>query len=204
MSKSLKNYISIREVLQKHSPEDIRMVVCSTHYRKDIEYGEEIINNAARRVNYLYSAMSAFYNMEEGAGGKEEEAVAIASALDSGFKEAMDDDFNTPLALSKIEVAVSGLKTFSENNGRIEPGAKRDIIDIVRKNAGVLGLLEKDSFKEPLPEDVKKMMAAREEMRRNKRFKESDDIRERVRSEYGIELEDTEHGTVWSKRAWRN
>ena len=203
MSKSLRNYISIREVLSKHGPEDIRMAICSTHYRKDIEYREEIISNAARRVNYLYASMSSFYNMKEGQGDRDGEALAIASRMDVGFKEAMDDDFNTPLALSRLEIAAGELKDFAESNDAIEKGTKIAIVDAIRKKAWVLGLLENDSFKEPLPEEARKMIGEREEMRKKRKFEESDRIRDDIRSRFGIELEDTEQGTAWSRKSWR-
>jgi cysteinyl-tRNA synthetase len=64
MSKSLKNFIRIRDLLKTYDAEALRLLVCSTHYRKDMAYTEELMRNATSRLRYAYASFSIFYNMK--------------------------------------------------------------------------------------------------------------------------------------------
>ncbi len=200
MSKSLKNFIRIRELLKRFDSEALRLLVVSTHYRKDFGYTEDLIKKAAARINYLYASFSIFYNMEEAHSNEKcAEVEQIVAELEGGFKEAMDDDFNTPLALTKLAAAIDGLRSYAERNQRISDKAKESAVNSVIGNAATLGLLEKGRYKERLPEAASALIKERERLRAEKKFVEADAIRERLKSEHSISLEDSEYGTIWYK-----
>ncbi len=200
MSKSLKNFITIRTSLASFDPEVLKLFVASTHYRKEVNYTDALMKEARQRLNYLYAAFGIFYNIgETGSSGGDAEVESAASALEKGFSEAMDDDFNTPLALSRLVIAVNGLRTFAETHTEVGSEAKQRMVKTVLDLASVFGILGHDSYKQKVPDEAYKMVKERERLRLEKRFQESDAIRERLRSEYGLIVEDTEFGTVWYK-----
>lgn len=194
------NFIRIRELLKRFDSEALRLLVVSTHYRKDFAYTEDLIKKAAARINYLYASFSIFYNMEEAHSNEKcAEVEQIVAELEGGFKEAMDDDFNTPLALTKLAAAIDGLRSYAERNQRISDKAKESAVKSVISNAATLGLLEKGRYKERLPEAASALIKERERLRAEKKFGEADAIRERLKSEHSISLEDSEYGTIWYK-----
>jgi cysteinyl-tRNA synthetase len=200
MSKSLKNFIRIRELLKKFDAEALRLMVLSTHYRKDFGYMEDSVKKAAARINYMYASFSIFYNMKEVDGAEPCAEVDDAiKELSGEFKEAMDDDFNTPLAITKLAYAIDRLRSYAETHTEIGGKSKAGAIKGVLSAAGVLGLLEKDAYKERLPEEAAGLIKERERLRKDKKFKEADAIREKLKSEYSISVEDSEYGPIWYK-----
>ncbi len=200
MSKSLKNFIRIRELLRKFDSEALRVLVLSTHYRKDFGYSEDLMKKASARINYMYASFSIFYNMKEVKSAETcAEADSVIRELNAEFKEAMDDDFNTPLALGKLASAIEKLRTYAETNQEIGDHAKAAAVQGILSVSGVLGLLEKGTYKERLPEGAARLIKEREKLRSDKEFKEADAIRERLKSEHSISIEDSEYGTIWYK-----
>jgi cysteinyl-tRNA synthetase len=198
MSKSLRNFIRIRELLKRFDAEALRLMVLSTHYRKDFGYTEELMKKAAARLNYMYASFSIFYNMKE-ARSRERcaEVDEVIKGMQSEFSEAMDDDFNTPLAIMVLASTIDKLRSYAESYQEIGERAKSEAVGAVLSAAGVLGILQKDTYKEKLPDDAAKLIKDRESLRTAKKFDEADAIRERLRSEHSIAVEDSEYGTIW-------
>ncbi len=196
MSKSLKNFVTIRDVLKRHGAESLRVLVCSTHYRKEINYTEKLMAAAHTRLRYMYSALGIFYNANT-AGGEDEEVASIASALKEDFSSAMNDDFNTPVALMRLSGSIDTLRNFVEVNGTVGEDSKKKALGVVLDCAHVLGILEEDSYKERLPDEADRLIKERELLRRQKRFADADRIRDRLAREHGIIIEDSEYGTLW-------
>jgi len=199
MSKSLKNFIRIRDLLRRYDPEALRLLVASTHYRKDVGYTEDLIRKASIRLNYLYASFSIFYNMKEKGG---ERSGAVTDAIDSmksEFEDAMNDDFNTPLALGSLAFAIDRLRTFTELNDAIDKETKDYAVKSIIEFSGILGILRKDVYKHRLHENAARLIKERERLRKESKFEEADKIRESLRSEYSIAVEDSEYGTIWYK-----
>ncbi len=198
MSKSLKNFVTIRESLIKHSGEAIRLFVASTHYRKEISYSERLLYDAERKLNYFYSSLTLFYNVLQSEGSTADaELSKISGILESEFISAMNDDFNTPLAISSLTTAMAGLRKLADSGEPVGKEAKDGIINTVLRLAGVIGILTDGSYKKTIPEGAVKLLVEREELRRAGKYSESDGIRERLGREYKLGIEDTEHGTIW-------
>jgi cysteinyl-tRNA synthetase len=200
MSKSLKNFITIREALKLHSAEAIRLLYSSTHYRKDMEYSEEAIQEAEKRLGYMYAALGVFYNMNNDVSHeKGSELNDLVNNLKKEFTDAMNDDFNTPLALSNLTIALNELRSYAENNSSVGEKTKGKVIKCVLELANTVGILEREIYKEPIPNEVVILLKKREELRKQKKFKESDEVRKQLKEKYHIVLEDTKEGVRWHR-----
>ncbi len=200
MSKSLKNFTTIRGMLERHRPEALKLLFASTHYRKDVDYSEEAINEAEKRLGYLYAALSVFYNMKGGAGG-DNKIDEIAAKLDTDFTEAMNDDFNTPLALSALTTTLNSLRAFAENNKEVGKNAKARAVAKILELGRTLGILNDEAYKRPVPKEVGALIREREKLRRDKKFKESDALRRELLDKYHIIVEDGADGPKWYRSA---
>ena len=109
----------------------------------------------------------------------------------------MDDDFNAPLALSKLVSAIDSLRSFAELNADVNKDAKEFAVNEVLAHARIFGILEKDVYKEKLQNEAKDLIKKRELLRNKKEFAEADKIRERLSKEFKITVEDSEYGTIW-------
>ncbi len=189
MSKSLGNLITIKQALEKYSPDAIRVFVLSSHYRSPLTYSEEALGAAEGGVERLQRAISRY---EPNSAGEPLDAEPYRQR----FIEAMDDDFNTPQALGilfdlarAINQAGDAGVGFSKAKGVLE------------KLAGnVLGLkLEELEFPgEAEPETkalVNRLVEERESLRKAKKWQRADEIRKKL-AELGITLEDTAEGTI--------
>jgi len=188
MSKSLGNFFTIREVLQKYDAEVVRFFILRAHYRSPLNYSDAHLDDAKSALNRLYVAL-------KGVAPTAEPLDWMHPAAQS-FKAAMDDDFNTPEALAVLfELAGSA------NRGDDAAAL------LLRKLGGVLGLLQRDAadflksgatasgFSEA---EIDAMIEARRHARVAKDFAESDRIRQ-VLLVAGVVLEDAAGCTVWRR-----
>lgn len=199
MSKSLKNFITIRGFLKKYDAEVLKLLICSTHYRKEIDYVESVTLEAQKRVRSLNSAFSIFYNISTDEKGDDGEVQKLIETLDEAFSEAMNDDFNTPLALGHLTRTVNLLRDFAESHVACNKEAKEVAVNTVVDLANVLGLLEGDRYKEKLPTEVHELLRKREQLRKESKYVEADLIRKELKEKYGFVVEDTPFGTIWYK-----
>jgi cysteinyl-tRNA synthetase len=112
----------------------------------------------------------------------------------------MDDDFNTPLAVSMLISSIERLRTYAESHPRISCRSKDSAVKEVLELCQVFGILQKDAYKEKLPEDAAALINEREKLRSGKRFGEADAIRTRLEKDLGITVEDSEYGTIWYRK----
>ncbi len=197
MSKSLRNFITIRELLKSYDSEALRLLFLSTHYRKGVDYTEALMKDAAKRLSYMYIALGMFYNMKGGKSGDDDTVGGIVAELDKNFSDAMNDDFNTPLAQSTLMKAINQLRNFAESHVSVDKDVKDKAMKKVLELSATLGVLEKDAYKESIPDDAKQLIKKREELRKQGKFGDADAIRAELKEKNGISLEDTEYGTIW-------
>ncbi|NIQ04849.1 MAG: cysteine--tRNA ligase [Candidatus Korarchaeota archaeon] len=210
MSKSLRNFITIREVLKRHTPEVIRLFLVSTHYRKPIlisgESMEEFrgkiereLNEAENSLKRLNTSLNRFQRLEENKKneGNLEEMV---ENVRKEFCDAMDDDFNTPKVISVLHQFANKINKYVNTHQQVHTKAKKNVIKTFRELGGVLGILKEKEEKVPhdtMKKLVELLLDIREELRRTKKYEFADKIRERLR-DIGIEIEDTEEGPEFS------
>jgi cysteinyl-tRNA synthetase len=190
MSKSLGNFYTISDVLQKTHPEVVRYFLLSSHYRSTLNYSSETILNSTKALSRLYQALRTV---------PVEEGTALDSAWVERFSEPMADDFNTPEALAVLfELSHALHKTQSPV-----------LAATLKHLGGILGLLQSpvEDFLQATvqedknalaKEDIERYIAERNQARSEKNWQRADDIRKNL-LEQGIELEDTKTGTIWRR-----
>ena len=182
MSKSIGNFFTLREVLQRFDPEVVRFFILRAHYRSPLNYSDAHLEDARQSLTRLYTALKS-----TGASSPVDWNEAHARR----FKQAMDDDFGTP-------EAVAALFELAREIGR----GRKELAPQLRALGGVLGLLQRDaeSFLRGGEAGgwVAARIAAREAARHRKDFAAADDIRREL-LEKGIILEDSPGGTTWRR-----
>lgn len=192
MSKSLGNFFTIRDVLQHYDAESVRYFLLTAHYRSQLNYSEENLKLAHSALERLYTALR---------GTDANATVAGGEQFIEAFKAAMDDDFNTPGALSVLfDMARELNKLKAEQNPQTDAFAAR-----LRELAGVLGLLYQDpeTFLQAGMDDdetkiIETLIAQRNQARANKDWAAADAARDKLAA-MGVVIEDGANGTTWRK-----
>ena len=193
MSKSLGNFVTIKDVLKEYHPEVLRIFFYLTHYRKPINFNENSINDAKNILDKLYESIREF----------DESKLEVDKSFSVKFNNSLKDDFNTPKAI----------KVLQEINQQINKRVSTDNSDLwklkssLRSFANSIGLLldsTENYFKysgdsELENEKIQEAIEQRNEARANKNFALADSIRKEL-SEKGISLEDKEGKTYWKKK----
>jgi len=194
MAKSLGNFRTLRDVLQTWQAEEVRYFILGSHYRSPLIYTGEALDNARSSLQRLYTALRG---LEGGASAD----IPADEPWSGRWQEAMDDDFNTPVALSVLfELAreVNRLR-------RMDPERASGLAALLRQLGGRAGLLQKDPesfFKQGASaavdaEKIESLVAEREQARIDKDFARADRIRDQLTG-LGVRLEDKPEGTIWS------
>jgi len=190
MSKSLGNFFTIREVLEKYQPEVVRYLLVSSHYRSPINYSEDSLKEAKGALERFYTALR----------GLPEAEATDGEAFVTRFGEAMDDDFNTPEACAVLFEMAREVNRLRET----DLPAAAALAARLKVLAGVLGVLqmEPDAFLQAGAAskvdaaEVDALIAARLQARAEKNWAESDRIRDQLAA-IGVVLEDGKGGTTW-------
>ncbi|MBA5238683.1 cysteine--tRNA ligase [Pectobacterium aroidearum] len=195
MSKSLNNFFTVRDVLAYYDPETVRYFLMSGHYRSQLNYSEDNLKQARAALERLYTALRGTDPDAAAQGGDEFEVR---------FREAMDDDFNTPEAYSVLfDMAreVNRLKTEDVQ-------AANQLASALRKLSRVLGLLEQDpeqflqngaQVDNDEVKEIEALIQQRKDARAAKDWALADQARDRL-NEMGIVLEDGPQGTIWRRK----
>jgi len=196
MSKSLGNIVSIKEFLKKRDADVMRMLVLSGNYRAPLIFNEETQDAAEKSLERLKTALRPASSSASGLSA--EAASALASQADStkqSFTDAMDDDFNTPLALASLHELVKAINTARDNGANDEQ--LKSAQSMLRELTGVLGLrLQEKQGSSEQDAQVEALIAERTEARAQKNWARSDEIRDQLK-EMGVTIEDSKDGTIW-------
>ena len=190
MSKSLGNFFTIRDVLKKYDAEVVRLFILRAHYRSPLNYSDAHLDDSKVALTRLYTALA---EIDLGADAPE---VDWEEAHAARFREAMDDDFNTPIAIAVLFDLVTEL-----NKSRAPAQARQ-----LKALAGVIGLLERAPHEflqgsgEQSPQAIQEMIDARIVAKKQRNFAESDKIRAELLAA-GIILEDKPDGSTNWRRA---
>jgi cysteinyl-tRNA synthetase len=190
MSKSLGNFFSIRDVLKKYDAEVVRFFILRAHYRSPLNYSDAHLDDARQALSRLYTALKAVAGIDAAIDWNEPHALR--------FRQAMDDDFNTPEACAVL------FDLAAEVNRSKSP----TLASQLRALAGLIGLLKRDPqiFLQAAPESgddcslerIETLIAARVAAKKAKNYAESDRIRAELLAA-GIVLEDSAQGTTWRR-----
>ncbi len=192
MSKSLGNFITLRDVLDKYSGDIIRYLYLQTHYRSPINFTNDLLEQSKNSIIRLHDFVNSIKRINN-EGNTHKEVVGFIEEAEKKFEKSMDDDFETPEALAAIFEFVKELNVFAKEN-RLTVGDKKVILDFLKKIDFVFGILLPK--KQELPKDLMKLIKEREEARASKDWAKSDEIRDMLK-EKGVILEDSPGVTVW-------
>ncbi len=201
MSKSLNNFFTAREILEKYDQEVIRLFMISGHYRTQINFTVEVLDAAKASLERMYNALNilnGYLNNEKEEISEEEKAVVVElNRYKERFIEKMDDDFNTADGISVI------FELIREVNIRINKDSSQKLvkhaIDLLIELGSPLGIMQ-NPLGGSLEEEIEKLIEERNEARKNRDFAMADKIRNDLMNQ-GIILEDTPSGVRWSKRS---
>jgi cysteinyl-tRNA synthetase len=210
MSKSLGNFLTIGEALNKVTPEVLRLVLLSTHYRMPLDFSEQKLEEAEKGLIRIYETLARLDTALQA------EPVLPVAGWDPGllfrFREAMDDDCNTARVLGVIFESIRDL------NRALDAG-RTDGLNVMRQElatvGSVLGIMTEppDLFLQEwkrrglaqaqlTPEAIEQLIAERAAARKARDFKRADAIRSQL-EEHGVLLQDSPTGTVWKLEAGR-
>jgi len=191
MSKSLDNFITIKEALKEFPSEVIRFFLISNHYRSPLNYSEEGMYEAKSALDRLYTSLIDLDFRKE--------THSNDADLISPFKEAMEDDFNVPSALAALFEIVKSINLAKENGNIREANVLGATLVHLSEPLGILQQKTEDYFQIGATlsnEEIQSMIDERNQAREDKDFELSDKIRDSL-LEKGIVLEDTDKGTTW-------
>ncbi len=209
MSKSIGNILLIKDFLKQYHPEVLRIFFLGTHYRNPVDYSERSIEDMDSALHRLYYTRERVSGILASQKTDHHQAHPDAQLLETKFYEAMDDDFNTALALSYIFELSKILNRIADDRDESALPYLGSTYQLLMNLTETLGILRDgaDSFTEQdrvhhlvrvglEPADVEKAIAERAEARKGKDFKRADEIRDML-SGKGILLLDTAKGTEW-------
>lgn len=213
MSKSLGNFFLVKDILAHYPAEVLRYFILSTHYRSPLDFSDERLEEASRSLERLRTAVENIRHLETlplAVGDEEARAAKLAAqTAREEFYAAMDDDFNTALAISTMfglakEINIYHSKVVA-GKGAIDEQALRDMQEVYFMMADILGILvkEREGKLEGEGELVAGLMdviiTIRQEARKKKDWATADQIRDSL-GNLGIILEDSPQGVRWKKR----
>ncbi len=195
MSKSLGNFFTVREILDRYRAEEVRYFILTSQYRSPLNYGTDQLDNARAALTRFYTALR----------GLPAAAPAGGEAFEQRFREAMDDDFNTPEALAVLFDLTREINRFKET----DVNAAAALGGVLRELGAILGILQDDpeaylrggapAEEGGLTDDaINAMLQARIDARAAKNWSEADRIRDELQAA-GIILEDGPQGTTWRR-----
>jgi cysteinyl-tRNA synthetase len=196
MSKSIGNVLLLRELLDEHPAEVVRLGLLNAHYRQPLDWTEKLLSDAQRRLDRMYSALRDAGIA--GIGAEPDDAE-----IPPGVQAALDDDLNTPEALAELAEIVR-----ATNRAR-DPDERRKLAASLRAGGWLLGLLQSDPgawFSRSDSDAAADFDAAaieaklrdRERLRAEKNFEAADGIRDEL-LKHGIAIEDGAQGTRWRR-----
>jgi cysteinyl-tRNA synthetase len=197
MSKSLNNFFTAREILEKYDNEVVRLFMLSGHYRTQINFTMELLDSAKASLERMYNALTRLNGfLASAAEGTDPKIIEMIDSYKSRYIEKMDDDFNTADAISVIFELIKEINTsVDETSGK---GTLEYAMSILRELGKPIGIMQNE-VGGSLEKEVEELIEKRQQARKEKNFKLSDSIRDEL-SAKGIVLEDTPQGVRWSIR----
>jgi cysteinyl-tRNA synthetase len=206
MSKSLGNFFLLREILDRFDPTTVRFYLIETHYRSPLDFDYDKIEESGRALERIKNTYLQLKNYQETSSSEDEskKVAKIIEEVSEGFKEAMDDDFNTALAIAEIFDFTKEINKLIKKNEMTKESSEK-LLSVYSGLLDVLGLdIEKAttaSSKQGEQSDLTEkliqiLIDLRQDAKKNKDFATADKIRNSL-SEIGVQLEDTRAGVQW-------
>jgi len=213
MSKSLGNFATAREIIEKYPTEAIRFFLLSAHYRTPLDFNDNALDQAEAaisRIGEFISRMQNLHPVKSGEAGTakqlfdgvkandsvDPELSGISEKLHDNIEAAFDDDFNTSKVFGEIFETIKKLN-IAADNGKLDEFTAKSVIELLNNFNQVLGIVP--ASQSSVPDEIKKLADEREQFRKDKNFTESDKLRSEIES-LGFEIKDTIYGSLIKKR----
>ena len=200
MSKSLGNFLLVREILKRYNPDVLRFFMLSAQYRSPLNYSEELMESAKSGLERIRTCGDRLKDLIANAPAEqmsEDEDALLDTTKEyvNNFEDAMDDDFNTADAIAAIFdlVKFANTKLDEESSSEI----LMNVYQKIERLLGVLGL-EFTVEKEDVDQQIRDLIEKRQQARKEKNFALADQIRDELLAQ-GIELLDTREGVKWKR-----
>ena len=193
MSKSLKNFITIKDALKSHSSEVLRYFLISSHYRSPMNYSDDALTEAKSSLDRLYTSLK---------GRSIEAAQVTENKFTLAFNKSMSDDFNVPAALAVLFDLAKSINISKESDDFLLANELATCLSLLAKPLGILQQDPESYLRSGVDisrEKIDSMLLEREQARSDKNFDKSDRIRDEL-LELNIVLEDSSEGTTWRKK----
>lgn len=199
MSKSLGNFVTVHEMVQKIDPQVLRFFLATTQYRRPIKYSETTLKEAETNLQKLRTALeNAQFRLQNSKEGFPEGTDhAILAEFEQRFVQEMDDDFNAANGITVVYELAKWLNTYSES-ASIDIELLTAAVEKFKEWLAIFGIYFVGE--ELLDEEIEQLIEERIQARQARDFARSDEIRD-VLKEKGIILEDTAQGTRWRRDA---
>lgn len=202
MSKSLHNFVTVHDILQKVDPQVLRFFMASVQYRSQINYSEENLEQAATILNRFKNTLEDVEGRlsDQTASQADSELTAALSKTKEAFEAAMDDDFNVQNALTAIYELLPVVNS-NVNSAASDKEALKTFVKNLKAWLLVFGVDAGRLVKSESSEDdseIEALVAERTKARQEKNWARSDEIRDQLQA-MGIVLKDTPQGTRWSR-----
>jgi len=201
MAKSLGNFITVKDFVKKHSARILRLFVLKTHYRSPIDYSEkeiEQVKNQLERIDEFLDKLQKLKGKQKVQKISDRLNFVLIADSEKEFERAMDDDFNTPVALASVfRLITRGNQLFDK--GKLTSAEARAILAFLKKIDKVFNFIfwgKRIALK--IPSFIKKMVREREEARKREDWKLADEIRRKIQW-MGYKIEDTKEGPILKK-----
>ncbi|KRK08082.1 cysteine--tRNA ligase [Lactobacillus pasteurii DSM 23907 = CRBIP 24.76] len=202
MSKSLHNFVTVHDIIQKIDPQILRFFMASVQYRRQINYSEENLSQAANIIDkFKNTLLNVAFRLEDQTESQADSELAAAIEMtEKKFVEAMDDDFNVQNALAAIYDLLP-LVNANANAEKSDKSALKQFDHAFKAWIEVFGLDASQLVKQEASDDdaqIDELVKERDLARKNKDWARSDEIRDQLK-EMGIIIQDTPQGTRWTR-----
>jgi cysteinyl-tRNA synthetase len=206
MAKSLGNFITIADVLKRHSADDLKYFFLSSHYSSPIDFSEDRLEEAHKAMERLGILLGKARDIRSRYPQAKDVDVDFVDEYKKEFEAAMDDDFNTPKAMAALFKIIKETNKFVERDDSLSS----DAADVIHTAVAVLTSLGRDIFGFKLDKifvenltsvasmsvSIQDALLKRQEARLRKDFRKSDELRDFLKAE-GVIVEDTKEGQKW-------
>ncbi len=217
MSKSLGNFLMIKDIVKEYHPEAVRLFLLSHHYRSPVDFTDQGIKNVAAGLDKIYALLERaekyLGSLPDANSDYNKDVIPPTKDFRSLFSSAMNDDFNTAQGIGVLFDAVRNINRLLDQTNQTDDIENRQLIHNeclnIIKIGKILGLpsesprtyfkqkkekiINKESFD---AETIEAMIQERQDARKAKDFNKADEIRDRLKS-MNIEIEDRPEGTIW-------
>jgi cysteinyl-tRNA synthetase len=189
MSKSLGNFLVVRDLLKNFPGEAIRLALLSTHYRQPLDFNEKTLPSAKQTLDRFYNMLTGF------------EDVQAAKNIPADIQESLDDDLNTPKVISRCHTLLNEFYKATDKSQQIE------LIASFKAVMEMLGLMTmpvdvwfgRSDILGDTRQQIEKILNDRENARKQKDFSTSDQLRNLLLTDFNVVVEDTFQGPIWKK-----